>query len=509
MSVTQPTVLCIVDGFGINPNPLGNAVLAATKPNFDRLFANYPHNTLVTHGVRVGLPEGYMGNSEVGHLNIGAGRVVLQWLYRISHELKSGFLERSATFSQFSHAITPTAKIHLVGLYSDGGVHSYGEHLHILIDRLLILHPGEIVLHLITDGRDTAPQIAAQEVRTLLTFLETRPRCTIASVSGRFYAMDRDKRWERTKCAYDAIVGGIDEGTPKAGIVKWIESAYQKGTGDEFLEPAVFAQRPINDADGVIFWNFRADRMRQLVAAMTQTNFDGFVRVAPSHAATRTLLFTNYNPTFKLPYLFEPITIEDHLGAVVSNAGLQQLRTAETEKYPHVTYFFNGGVETAWPGEERSLIPSPREVKTYDEKPEMSAFAVKDVVVNAILALRHDLIVVNFANCDMVGHTGVLAAATRAVEVVDQCVGEITKALDSVGGQMLLLADHGNCEQMIDYETGVPHTAHTTFPVPVLLYTKDTTAKLRGGGALCDVAPTILTMMNLPQPNAMTGRSLL
>lgn len=502
-------MLCILDGLGLNPNPVGNAVALAETPCLDRLLQEQPNATLITCGERVGLPEGQMGNSEVGHLNIGAGRVVEQWLLRINRALQGDYLEASPAYQAFRHSTRNAPALHLVGLFSDGGVHSHTEHLFLLLRRVTEDFSGTIYLHLITDGRDTAPQHAAQQIKELKVVIEGLPnpeRCHIATVSGRFYTMDRDNRCERTERGFDAIVYG--KGHVGTDPSAWIEESYRSKTTDEFIEPAVFNYNGIGAEDGILFWNFRTDRMRQIVRALCVEEFDEFERKKLPFSPSRTLTFTEYDATFKLPYLFSELTIANHLGEVIAGQGLQQLRVAESEKYPHVTYFFNGGVETPYSGDTRRLVPSPREVRTYDEKPEMSAFEVAEVVVEALDSGKFDLIVVNFANCDMVGHTGILEAAIQAVATVDRCLQQILKTLATSGAQAIIIADHGNAEQMI-HEDGTPHTAHTLFPVPIILVGTAPGLTLQSGGALCDVAPTVLELMNLPQPPEMTGSSLL
>lgn len=505
--MTKPTLLCILDGFGLNPNEKGNAVALAKKPTFDALTRDYPHATLTTFGEAVGLPEGQMGNSEVGHLNIGAGRVIEQWLLRISRALTGPFLTNSKEYTSFLSATKSSKTIHVIGLYSSGGVHSHLDHAKQLLGRLTQDHPtAEIALHLISDGRDVSPSAFKSDVRELQAYLNTLPRCAIRSVSGRFYAMDRDKRWERVEAAYNAIALG--KAPLISNIDTYVSESYAKGTTDEFLEPAVLSSSPIAEDDGFVFFNFRADRMREIVTALCAREFTGFTRNAPRPAPERVLCFTDYDPTLHLPVLFPQVDINNHMGEVVAAAGIKQLRVAETEKYPHVTYFFNGGVETALPGEDRQLVPSPRDVKTYDLKPEMSAPGVAELVVEGLRSKKYGFIVVNFANCDMVGHTGVVEAGIKAVETVDSCLGQIITTLKSVGGQALIIADHGNAEQMINYEDGSPHTAHTTYPVPVILVDYEKPATLRKDGALCDVAPTLLKMMGLQQPPEMTGTAL-
>lgn len=527
MHSSVPYLLCILDGIGLNPRTEANAVALARTPTLDRLFSQMPNTTLITHGARVGLPEGQMGNSEVGHLNIGAGRVVEQWLARVSNALRPGALSEIPSWREFLSAVPEPHTIHVMGLWSDGGVHSHSEHLYLLLKALHAEHQGPIALHLITDGRDTAPQRAGTQRAELESVLASLPRVTVASLSGRYYAMDRDKRWERTKLAFGALVRSVDMPLSPS-LSQAIESAYAQNLGDEFIPPTLIGERgathlSLRPQDGFLFFNFREDRARQIVRTIFDPSFIEFPRPAGFRPlpVAQVLCLTQYDESFKLPVLFPPQTIQLHLGEVLSRAGRTQLRVAETEKYPHVTYFLNGGEEAPFPGEERTLIPSPRDVATYDLKPEMSAHDVCAVVEDAIRSHRYDLIVVNFANGDMVGHTGVLEAAIKAVETVDGCLGSILRALSERHGAALILADHGNAEQMIDYETGTPHTAHTTFPVPLFLvdYRKEPTLQgssalpltgtLREGGALCDVAPTMLALMEIDQPNEMTGRSLL
>ncbi|MCB0339890.1 MAG: 2,3-bisphosphoglycerate-independent phosphoglycerate mutase, partial [Bdellovibrionales bacterium] len=461
----SPTLLCILDGVGLNPNPRANAFAQANKPNISKLLASSPNATLVTHGTRVGLPAGHMGNSEVGHLNIGAGRVVEQWLVRISRELAQGALDHSADFQSLLKNLPPTATLHLVGLVSAGGVHSQVDHLYLLLESLSKYKIGRIALHIITDGRDTAPDNGLRVIQELEGKIRSYSNCCIASICGRFYAMDRDKRWERTQKFYDAVMLGKASHSNSAS--EWMQACYEQEIFDEFLEPAVVNPVAVGSSDAFLFFNFRADRMRQIVSALFRPDFNGFLRASPPVSPKRILTFTEYDASFPIPFLFSPVEIKNHLGEVVSKAQIKQLRTAETEKYPHVTYFFNGGNEEPFANEERTLIPSPRDVRTYDLKPEMSARQVCDVVVNALESKQFGLVVVNFANGDMVGHTGVLSAGIKAVEVVDECLGKIIPVLDKLSGQALIIADHGNCEQMENYETGAPHTAHTTYPVPV------------------------------------------
>lgn len=505
---TKPFLLCILDGVGLNPEARGNAVAAAKKPNFDRVWKHCPHTTLVTFGERVGLPAGQMGNSEVGHLNIGAGRVVEQWLLRIDRALRGNFLEQSKNFNNFQIALKDAPSLHLCGLLSAGGVHSHEEHLQLLIKKLSSLYRGKIVLHVFTDGRDCAPQSAANSLLKLTQFIAQFPQCVIGSVSGRFYAMDRDKRWERTERAYRAIIDakGPHTSDPVAALKQYY--AYSNSS-DEFFEPMICSHPGVSAQDAFLFWNFREDRMRQISAAIADPKFSEFERPTATPKIERMLAFTQYDHSLPMPALFEQVDLKNHIGEYLSGLGLNQLRVAETEKYPHVTYFFNGGIESPYPLEERKVVPSPRDVKTYDLKPEMSAEAVTNLVVKAIETASHRFIVVNLANGDMVGHTGVFDAAVKAVETVDQCLGRMLVALEKQGGRAIIIADHGNAEQMIDYNTGAPHTAHTTYPVPCILITPDANRSLRDGGALCDVAPTILELLGLKQPPEMTGQSLL
>jgi 2,3-bisphosphoglycerate-independent phosphoglycerate mutase len=506
--MNKPTLLCILDGFGLNPNPQGNAVQQAKKPVFDSLIKRYPHATLVTYGEAVGLPAGQMGNSEVGHLNIGAGRVVEQWLLRISRALSGTFLADSSVYQKFIQSTKTAKTVHVVGLYSTGGVHSHAEHLRLLLTRLnRDLSDHQIVLHLISDGRDVSPSAFQSDLRELEQFLEGVPNCSIRSIVGRFYAMDRDKRWERVQAAYNAMTLG--KGSEITDPTAYIVDSYAKGVTDEFIEPGVTASVAADSSDAWVFFNFREDRMREIVSAICAPQFDGFARTAPIPEASKVLCFTEYDHSLHLPFLFPQLEIANHLGEVVASSGIPQLRVAETEKYPHVTYFLNGGIEKPYEQEDRKLVPSPRDVKTYDLKPEMSAPGVTELVAEGLRSKRYGLVVVNFANCDMVGHTGVVAAGVKAVETVDTCLGQILSVLEEVGGQALIIADHGNAEQMVNYEDGTPHTAHTTYPVPVVAVNCSKVTQLRTDGALCDVAPTLLQMMGIPQPTEMTGRSLI
>lgn len=505
-----PVVLCILDGFGLNPETRGNAVYNARKPNIDKLLKECPNTTLTTFGNAVGLPEGQMGNSEVGHLNIGAGRVVEQWLMRINNALKGNFLDNNKPYQDFIKNIKPGNRLHLFGLLSDGGVHSHIQHLFLLLDRLKQdylskIPDSEIYLHLATDGRDTSPNNAVKYVSELQNKIKNH-NIKIATITGRFYAMDRDKRWERVKIAVDAIINNT--GSNSDDPIAAIRAQYEKGITDEFLEPIIVCNSIKSDDDFILFWNFREDRMRQILAAICSSDFNGFERNFAAYSLKNVLCFTEYDHSIKAPFVFDILEIKNHLGEWLAKNGYSQLRVAETEKYPHVTYFFNGGIEKEYANEDRKLLPSPRDVKTYDQKPEMSAYAVCDTVVNAIHSGKYDLIVVNFANCDMVGHTGVLEAGIKAVETVDSCLGKIIPALESRQGKALIIADHGNAEQMINYETGGPHTAHTTYPVPAILFGCGEIEIVNKDACLKDVAPTLLKMLNLKCPPEMSGTAL-
>ena len=503
----RSAILCILDGIGLNPKTKGNAVALANTPTLDRLLQSYPSSTLTTFGERVGLPAGQMGNSEVGHLNIGGGRVVEQWLQLIKRDFELGLVSKRESYRNFISNTSSRGRIHIVGLYSDGGVHSHLDHLDSLLNLLLAEFKGEIVLHLITDGRDTSPNAALTQLPALQKKLLAYPNVTIASISGRYYAMDRDLRWERTEKAYQAIA---EASAPLIdNVTEYLKQSYKDEVTDEFLEPVILKSCPFQADDSLIFFNFRSDRMRQLCRALSQPDFSQFDRNSHVPATQNILCFTRYEEDYPYPFVFEPMQIKNHLGQVISAAGFKQLRIAETEKYPHVTYFLNGGEEEALPGESRLLVPSPREVATYDQKPEMSAPEVTSEVIKALESQEFKLIVVNFANGDMVGHTGVLEAAIDAVETVDACLTEVLNTASEFNTTALVIADHGNAEQMIEYDTGKPHTAHTTFPVPIILVDDSSSALIKDGGALCDVAPTLLEILDIPKPAEMTGRSLL
>ena len=500
----RPVMLVVLDGWGWREAREDNAVRLARTPNFDRLWADGPHAFLRTSGADVGLPDGQMGNSEVGHLNLGAGRVVVQELPRIDAAIKDGSLAASPVLAQAIAALKASGgACHLLGLLSPGGVHSHQAHA-LALARLLTAAGIRVHLHAFMDGRDTPPRAGAAELREVLAALPAG--ATLASVCGRYFAMDRDKRWDRVERAWKALA--LAEAPRETDAVAAIAAAYARDITDEFLPPAVAGDYAgMEDGDAVLCFNFRADRVRELLAALLDPAFDGFARPrTPRFAAA--VGMTRYSDALAplMTALFAPLPMDHLLGQEVAAAGRRQLRIAETEKYAHVTYFFNGGEETPNPGEDRILVPSPK-VATYDLQPEMSAPEVTERAVAAIESGTYDLIVLNFANPDMVGHTGSLPAAIRAVETVDAGLGRIVEAIARAGGALLVTADHGNCELMRDPETGGPHTAHTTNPVPVLL------AGVPGvrlhDGRLADVAPTLLGLMGLPVPAAMTGRSLI
>ncbi|MBI5521648.1 MAG: 2,3-bisphosphoglycerate-independent phosphoglycerate mutase [Desulfarculus sp.] len=508
----QPLVaLIILDGWGIAPAGPGNAVSLAKTPYLDSLFAQYPHGQLACFGEAVGLPEGQMGNSEVGHLNLGAGRVIYQDITRINRAIRLGELATNPALSRaFGRVKENNSTLHLLGLLSDGGVHSLQEHLHALIRQAVAVGVGRIAIHAFLDGRDTPPDSGAGYLQQLQDFLKDYPQARVATVTGRFWAMDRDKRWERVQRAWEALVRG--QGAKALDPVAAVLEAYARQEYDEFVQPVVIAgpgQEPttISDGDAVVFFNFRADRARELTWAFNSPDFSGFDVSDRPHLSDYVCL-TQYDEHLQVPVAFPPQDISATLAEVVSQAGLKQLHIAETEKYAHVTFFFNGGREEPFPGEDRVLIPSPKEVTTYDQKPAMSAPEVTGEVLGRIASGQYDLLIMNYANGDMVGHTGILPAAIAAMEAVDACLAQVIPAILRQGGSVLLTADHGNAEQMMD-EHGGPYTAHTVAnPVPLLLITPQGRAGLRPEGALCDVAPTLLGLLGLDQPAAMTGQDL-
>ena len=504
----KPLVLMILDGWGINPSPVHNAVALAKTPNLTKYLAEYPHTAIKTSGMAVGLPDGQMGNSEVGHLNLGAGRIVYQELTRVTKSILDGdFFTNPVLLECIAKVKASGGRLHLSGLLSDGGVHSHNNHLYALLELAKREGLRDVFVHCLLDGRDTPPQSGAEYLAQLEAEIVRIGVGKIATVMGRYYAMDRDNRWDRVEKAYNAIVRGVGE--PRSSAKEAVEKSYAAGVHDEFVVPVVIAENAtVNDGDGFIFFNFRSDRAREITRALALDNFDGFERGTHPELAGYVCL-TEYDATFGLPIAFGSTELSNILGGVISDAGLKQLRIAETEKYAHVTFFFNGGAETPFPGEDRALIPSPKDVATYDLKPEMSAVQVTEKLLKLLGQDIYDVIFLNFANCDMVGHTGVEAAAIKAVEAVDACAGRIVAEVLKRGGAVLITADHGNAEQMQD-ENGEPFTAHTTNPVWfVLVDNSHKGVVLREGGRLADVAPTMLKMLGLPQPKEMTGESLI
>ncbi len=507
--MSGPVCLVILDGYGVGEGGGGDATALAETPFFDRIDQLYPRSELETSGAAVGLPDGQMGNSEVGHMTLGAGRILDQDMVRIQKAFDSGaFHDQDAVRETIEAAKAGHGRVHLLGLVSNGGVHSSLDHLEGIIDCLEAAGVRPI-LHAFTDGRDTPPQSALTWIRPLEARLRAAGGC-IATVSGRYYAMDRDKRWERVARAVKALVAR--EGEAVTTAVEAVEKAYGREQGDEFIEPSIVGDSPgIEAGDVVLFFNFRADRARELTNALTRTQPDQLgaeVKSLDVPMLRRFATLTMYDETFNLPVIFDPLKIDRSFGELVSEAGYTQLRIAETEKYAHVTYFFNGGREQPFEGEDRILVPSPRDVPTYDHKPEMSAVEVTDKLIEALESNDYRFVLLNFANPDMLGHTGVIPACVRAVEVIDACLDRITVEVLRRGGTMLITADHGNIERLIDDENGGPHTAHTTNPVPVYwILANAEGSEIRRGG-LADVAPTLCKLLDFEQPSEMTGRSL-
>ena len=503
--------LVILDGWGYREDPTDNAIAQAHTPTWDRLVASYPWTLLEASGLRVGLPAGQMGNSEVGHLNLGAGRVVMQDLVRIGTAIDDGsFFSNAALVAACRQARETGATLHLVGLLGSGGVHALDRHLFALLDLATREGVPRVRVHGMLDGRDTPPTSGAAFLeQTLAAIARQEGRAALASLGGRYFGMDRDHRWQRTQKAYDAMVRGA--GPTATDPAAMLQAAYAAGTTDEFVLPHVMVDAagapvgPMRDGDVVICFNFRSDRMRQLCEALTGPAFAGFDVTGRPRLAVTTMM--EYDATFGFPVAFAADRLVHVVGEVIAQAGRTQFRTAETEKYPHVTYFFNGGRETPFPGEERAMAPSPK-VATYDLQPEMSARAVTDGLVAAIEGGKHDFLLCNYANGDMVGHTGVMAAAVKACETVDACLARVLDAASRTGTVVIVTADHGNADVMVDPVTHGPHTAHTTNPVPLVIVDPDGAVPLRDGGALCDVGPTVLELMGLPVPPEITGRSL-
>ncbi|HKV52899.1 MAG TPA: 2,3-bisphosphoglycerate-independent phosphoglycerate mutase [Gemmatimonadaceae bacterium] len=503
----QPVVLIVLDGWGYRAERDGNAIALSRTPTWDALWNGHPRTLLEASGLAVGLPRGQMGNSEVGHLNLGAGRVVPQDIVRIDAAIQSGDFFHNDVFAELCRETKKrSATLHLVGLIGSGGVHAVDRHLFALIDLASELEMPHVAIHALLDGRDTMPRSALRYMQETLTHASRK--AVVASLGGRYYGMDRDKRWDRTELWYDAMALG--QGPQAEDPVAAIRAAYDRGESDEFVKPIVIAKQgqpvaPMRDGDGVIFFNYRADRMRQLVRAVTSPAFDAFdIDKRPNVNAVS---MTQYDETFTIPVAFPPLVMSQIVAEVLAEHGRTQFRTAETEKYAHVTYFFNGGFESPYRGEIRELVPSQK-VATYDLAPEMSAKPLTEVLCRAIQSRDHDFILCNYANGDMVGHTGVIPAVIKAVETVDECLGRVLSVAGEAGARVVVTADHGNCEMMIDPETGGPHTAHTTNPVPFIVIDPDGERALRSGGALGDVGPTLLTMMGIEQPAEMTGRDL-
>lgn len=539
----KPLMLMILDGWGYRESAKDNAIETGNTPNWHRLWNEYPHTTLACSGEAVGLPLGTMGNSEVGHLNIGAGRVVYQDFTRINKAIKDGsFFKNEVLRDCFKKVIAAKGALHFMGLCSDIGVHAHIDHLFALMDYAKSAGVFKVFIHCFMDGRDSPPTSGAGYLEKIEQKISEIGNARIATVMGRYYAMDRDKRWDRIEKAYRAIVDGF--GISALSPAEAICRSYDKGETDEFVVPTVITEhgKPVatmEGGDGVVFFNFRSDRAREITRAIALENFDGFKRERVPKLSSYVCM-TEYDETFSLPIAFPPEKLINILGDVLSEAGLKQLRIAETEKYAHVTFFFNGGEEKMFPGEERVLIPSPREVPTYDKKPEMSAYLVTDEVIKRIDSGAYDVIILNFANGDMVGHTGIMEAAVKAVEAVDSCIARIVPAVLGKGGALFITADHGNCEEMKD-DHGGPMTAHTTDPVPLIYISNPPTPpfdkgggisnspfekgggisnspfdkggqggfKLRTGGGLCDIAPTMLGLLKIEKPKEMTGESLI
>lgn len=507
VDTSRPVVLVVLDGWGFRAEREGNAIAIANTPTWDSLWTIPSRTLLEASGLRVGVPENQIGNSEVGHLNLGAGRVVMQDIVRILAAIEDGsFFANPTLVAACRSARERGTTLHLMGLIGTGGVHALDKHLFALIDLAERERVQRVVVHAMLDGRDTLPKSALRYMDDLLAY--SRGRARVASVGGRYYGMDRDRRWQRTELYYRAAVQGI--GPHATDPLSAIRASYAEGKTDEFMVPVVITHNdapvaPMRDGDTLIAFNFRADRMRQIIRALTEQDFGGF-DVAPRRKVDVSTM-TVYDATFALPAAFEPLSMARILAELVSGVSKTMFRTAETEKYAHVTYFFNGGVEPPYPGEERVLVPSPK-VATYDLQPEMSAHEVTDVLCQAVGRRAHDFVLCNYANADMVGHSGSLDATVRAVETVDQCLSRVVEAVDRAGARLIVTADHGNAELMVDPETGGPHTAHTTSPVPFVLRDSSDARPLRPGGALCDVAPTILSMLALDTPSEMTGLDL-
>ena len=508
----RPTVLMILDGYGLNDKVEGNAVKLANTPVMDKLMAEYPFVEGQASGMAVGLPDGQMGNSEVGHLNMGAGRIVYQELTRITKEIEEGtFFENEELVKAMENAKKNDSALHIFGLLSDGGVHSHITHIFGTIEMAKKFGLKKVYIHPFLDGRDTPPESAADFMQQLVDKMAEIGVGEVATISGRYWAMDRDNNWDREEKAYLAMTKG--EGVKETDPVEAVKNSYANGKTDEFMLPTVIEKdgapvATIKDRDSIIFCNFRPDRARQITRAFCADDFNGFNREKKLDVVM--VCFTEYDVTIPNKLVaFKKVEVKNTFGEYLAANHLKQARIAETEKYAHVTFFFNGGVEEPNEGEDRILVDSPKYVPTYDKKPRMSAYTVCDEVCKAITSGKYDVIITNFANPDMVGHTGVVDAAVKAIEVIDECVGEVVEFIKEVDGQLFICADHGNAEQLIDYETGEPYTAHTTNPVPFILVNADPKYGLREGGVLADIVPTLIELMGMKQPEEMTGKSLL
>jgi 2,3-bisphosphoglycerate-independent phosphoglycerate mutase len=505
-----PLVLVVLDGWGLREERAGNAIKLARTPSYLELLDRYAHSSLQASGEHVGLPDGQMGNSEVGHISMGAGRVVYQDLTRIDKSVREGdFHEKAALVEAMTRSQGDAHALHLIGLVSPNGIHSHTRHLYALIEMAARHKLQRVFVHALTDGRDTSPAGGAGFVGELEQRMTQLGTGRVASVGGRYYGMDRDNRWERTKQAYDSMVSG--QAPHSASAVDYIRKSYETGVSDEFIVPGTIVDAndqpvgPIRDGDSIIFFNFRSDRARQLTRALAFDEFDGFER-AP-HPRIHMTTMTQYDRTFRFPVAFPPQSLSGSFAEVIAAQNMTNLRVAETEKYPHVSYFFNCGIEKPYPGEDRILVPSPK-VPTYDLQPEMSAKGITDNLVHDVEGRKHDVIICNFANADMVGHTGNIDAAVMAVETIDQCLGRIVRAVRDAEGVLLVTSDHGNAEEMWNTQLNEPHTAHTCNPVPVIVVQDVKGMRLREGGSLRDIAPTMLGILGVPAPGEMTGKDL-
>jgi len=502
----KPLALIIMDGWGVRDSSDANAIKLSKSQIVNTLAKQYPSTTLGCSGEAVGLPEGQMGNSEVGHLNIGAGRIVYQELTRITKSIKEGdFFKNKVLLSAINHVKKNNSNLHIMGLVSDGGVHSDNKHLYALLDLAKRNNVSKVYIHCFMDGRDTPPKSGKKYIEELQSEIKKLGVGRIATIIGRYYAMDRDNRWERISQAYDAITSGI--GVSESDPIQAMQNAYDRKETDEFIKPVIIKEAPkVSDKDSMIFFNFRGDRAREITRCFTDADFKGFARKV--HPKVHFVCLTQYDITVNAQVAYPPQELKNILSEILSKNGLKQLRIAETEKYAHVTFFFNGGVEKPFPLEDRVLIPSPK-VATYDLKPEMSAYEVTDRVFKEIESGKYDVVIMNYANCDMVGHSGILEAAIKAVEAVDKSVGRVVELVKKLGGITMITADHGNAEQMYDPATNGPHTAHTCNKVPFMIVTVDKKISVREGGILADIAPTMLQLLGISKPKEMTGGSLI